>query len=116
MSFDALSWGRAEPPSGVTTAVSTAVTAAVTKAEPAGEAVATRLLCIRPTCSAPSEATLRYEYSARTAWLGPPEAERDPAVWPLCGQHADSLRVPEGWTLLDERPTSMLRYFPPLAG
>ena len=79
------------------------------------EVVAKRL-CIRPTCSAPSEATLRYDYSARTAWLGPPEPERDPGVWPLCGHHADSLRVPEGWTLLDERPTSMLRYFPPLAG
>jgi hypothetical protein len=108
MSFDALSWGQAEPPSGVTTAVTTA--------GPTVEVVATRLLCIRPTCSAPSEATLRYDYSARTAWLGAPEAERDPAVWPLCGHHADSLRVPEGWTLLDERPTSMLRYFPPLAG
>ena len=62
-------------------------------------------LCVRPMCAARSEACLRYDYSERTVWLDevghlPPE----PGVWTVCATHADSMRVPQGWTLVDRRP------------
>jgi len=56
-------------------------------------------------CAARAEAYLVYDYAERTVWLdelGPRAAE--PGVWPVCGAHADSLRVPQGWTLVDRRP------------
>lgn len=71
--------------------------------------------CIRPTCGASEEAALRYDYAERTVWLSPPDPEPVPGVWPLCGTHADGLKVPEGWRLVDERHPSGLSYFPPLA-
>lgn len=72
--------------------------------------------CIRPTCGARAEATLRYDYGQRTAWLADSEPDPAPGVWPLCAAHADTLRVPEGWELIDERRSFLLSYLPPLAG
>lgn len=69
-----------------------------------GHLVDPRKLCVRPTCGAPAEASLHYDYAQRTAWLddlGP--GPLVPGAWALCGAHADGLRVPDGWTLLDNR-------------
>jgi hypothetical protein len=56
-------------------------------------------LCSRPGCGHPAVATLRYNYSARVATVGPLDATDDPHSWDLCSRHLGRLSVPEGWTL-----------------
>ena len=61
-------------------------------------------LCVRPTCATPAVASLRYDYAQRTAWLEDPgPGALIIGAWPLCAVHADGLRVPSGWTLIDNR-------------
>jgi len=48
-------------------------------------------------------ATLTYDYAARTAWLDHAPAEGHPMSHDLCEPHADTLRVPRGWSLQDRR-------------
>lgn len=55
--------------------------------------------CSRPGCGRPAVATLRYNYGARVATVGPLEAGDDPHSWHLCSRHLGRLSVPEGWTL-----------------
>jgi hypothetical protein len=50
-----------------------------------------------------ASATLTYEYATGTAWLTPLVAEGHPMLYDLCADHADRLRLPNGWQLLDER-------------
>ena len=62
-------------------------------------------LCIRPMCAGRAEAFLVYDYAERTVWLDEiGHRAPQPGVWPVCAAHADSLRVPQGWTLVDRRP------------
>jgi hypothetical protein len=46
---------------------------------------------------------MSYGYTARTAWLDELQPERTPAGYDLCADHADRLRVPQGWELADRR-------------
>ncbi|WP_162942485.1 DUF3499 family protein [Desertimonas flava] len=59
--------------------------------------------CSRPTCSAAAVVTLTYEYRASQVWLDELTAERDPHDYDLCRRHAEQLKVPLGWHLLDRR-------------
>lgn len=58
--------------------------------------------CIKPACRWPAVATLSYRYVTAEVWLSD-LGEPDPATHDLCPHHADSLRVPRGWTLIDDR-------------
>ncbi len=58
--------------------------------------------CIKPGCRWPAVATLSYRYATAEVWLSD-LGERHPATHDLCPHHADDLRVPRGWTLVDER-------------
>lgn len=59
--------------------------------------------CAKPGCNATASATLTYDYSARTAWVEQLQAEAHPMAYDLCGEHADSLKVPRGWAHTDRR-------------
>lgn len=65
--------------------------------------------CSRPTCSASAVVTLTYEYRSSQVWLDELTAERDPHAYDLCGRHAEQLKVPLGWHLLDRRPAYLGR-------
>lgn len=58
--------------------------------------------CIKPGCRWPAAATLSYRYGTGEVWLSD-LGELHPATHDLCPHHADNLRVPKGWTLVDER-------------
>jgi len=62
--------------------------------------------CARPLCSEPSCATLTYEYRAQTVWIDLLAVDREPSAYDLCGRHADRVRVPRGWQLVDRRPAT----------
>jgi hypothetical protein len=65
--------------------------------------------CSRPTCSGKPAAWLAYDYRARCAWIDDPvgdviEGPVDRSSrWPLCTHHANTLRVPRGWSRVDRR-------------
>lgn len=59
--------------------------------------------CAKPGCNTSASATLTYDYSARTAWVESLGSEAHPMRYDLCAQHANALRVPEGWALQDRR-------------
>jgi hypothetical protein len=59
--------------------------------------------CARPGCGRPAVATLSYRYAESVVWLEDLAPEDHPMVHDLCGQHADGVRVPNGWELRDER-------------
>ncbi|HLT16053.1 MAG TPA: DUF3499 family protein [Acidimicrobiales bacterium] len=59
--------------------------------------------CAKPGCTAMASATLVYDYAAQAAWVDPLDAEPHPMHYDLCGEHADNLRVPQGWTYQDRR-------------
>lgn len=59
--------------------------------------------CAKPSCSTSATATLTYDYSARTAWVEALDAEAHPMAYDLCADHADALKVPNGWALADRR-------------
>jgi hypothetical protein len=59
--------------------------------------------CSRPGCSEPACATLTYVYSISRAWLDELLDERDPHAYDLCQRHADRVKPPHGWQLLDRR-------------
>ncbi|MBU6216812.1 MAG: DUF3499 family protein [Acidobacteria bacterium] len=59
--------------------------------------------CARPGCGRPAVATLAYAYSDGVVWLEDLAPEAHPMVHDLCGPHADTVRVPRGWTLRDQR-------------
>jgi Protein of unknown function (DUF3499) len=59
--------------------------------------------CAKPGCNTSATATLTYDYSARTAWVERLAAEAHPMRYDLCSDHADALRVPQGWARQDRR-------------
>jgi hypothetical protein len=59
--------------------------------------------CARPACNISASATLSYDYSSRTAWVERLNDEAHPMCYDLCPDHADGLRVPQGWALQDRR-------------
>lgn len=59
--------------------------------------------CAKPSCNASASATLTYDYSARTAWVELLDSEAHPMAYDLCTEHADGLKVPQGWALADRR-------------
>lgn len=59
--------------------------------------------CARPGCAVAATATLSYEYASRTVWLDELHPEAHPANHDLCDRHADRLRPPNGWELVDRR-------------
>lgn len=59
--------------------------------------------CDRPDCSRPASASLSYRYAEQRVWVGTLEPAEGESQHCLCGAHADRLRVPEGWELVDLR-------------
>jgi hypothetical protein len=59
--------------------------------------------CAKPGCNTSATATLTYDYASRTSWVELLNDEAHPMRYDLCGDHADSLRVPNGWVLQDRR-------------
>jgi len=56
--------------------------------------------CCKPGCGAPTAARLTYDHAAAKAWVDDPGGE---GGWSLCASHADRLRLPTGWTMVDQR-------------
>jgi hypothetical protein len=50
-------------------------------------------------------ATLSYAYADGVVWLEDLTPESHPMVHDICRMHADTIRVPRGWELRDERAT-----------
>jgi hypothetical protein len=59
--------------------------------------------CAKPGCNTSASATLTYDYGARTAWVEVLDHEAHPMRYDLCSDHADAMRVPQGWALQDRR-------------
>jgi len=59
--------------------------------------------CAHTTCIAEADACLRFDYSARAAWLDDLETAESPEAYDLCAVHADGLVVPVGWSRTDRR-------------
>ena len=59
--------------------------------------------CAKPGCNVSASATLTYDYSARTAWVELLDSEAHPMRYDLCTDHADNMRVPQGWAFQDRR-------------
>lgn len=59
--------------------------------------------CVKTGCLWPAVTTLSYRYSSSEAWLTDLTEEADPSTHDLCPHHADQMRVPVGWTLIDDR-------------
>jgi hypothetical protein len=68
--------------------------------------------CARPTCAEPAQATLDYDYANRTVWLSSLTGEATPRAHDLCDRHADSLSVPRGWVLHDDRENAAGMFAP----
>ena len=59
--------------------------------------------CAKPGCNTSATSTLTYDYANRTAWVVRLDAEAHPMRYDLCTDHANALRVPQGWVLQDRR-------------
>lgn len=70
--------------------------------------------CVRTGCRWPAAATLGYRYVTAEVWLSD-LAEPHPATHDLCPHHADDLRVPKGWTLVDDRQPAAAYHEPSAA-
>jgi hypothetical protein len=62
-----------------------------------------RRSCARPGCHEAATSTLSYDYGDGTVWLDHLADEAHPMTHDLCSRHADTLSVPRGWVLRDER-------------
>lgn len=63
--------------------------------------------CDRPDCSRPASVSLSYRYAEQAVWIGDllPETE---VQHRMCGAHAERLKVPQGWELIDLRTVTVL--------
>jgi len=68
--------------------------------------VADSMRCCKPGCGAPTAARLTYDHGGATAWVDEPGGE---GGWSLCAGHADRLRLPKGWTMIDRRTQPAVR-------
>jgi hypothetical protein len=59
--------------------------------------------CVRQGCSRAAAASLSYDYRARTAWIDELPPATEPHRYDLCAPHADGMRLPVGWELIDSR-------------
>lgn len=59
--------------------------------------------CAKPGCNTTASATLTYDYSSRVAWVEGLDGQAHPMSYDLCTEHADGMRVPQGWALQDRR-------------
>lgn len=59
--------------------------------------------CARPGCRESAAATFGYDYANQTVFLDVLAEESHPAMYDVCRRHADAMRVPKGWTLVDRR-------------
>ena len=60
-------------------------------------------LCARAGCGAPAAVTLRFQPTQRQAWLVELDEHSARTQGDLCNRHAESLVLPRGWELHDER-------------
>lgn len=58
--------------------------------------------CRRPGCGREAEVCISYDAVACQVWLDP-LGEAPPGGQPLCADHAERLRPPRGWIVLDRR-------------
>ncbi len=58
--------------------------------------------CSRGTCGAPAVAGLAYDSASLSVWVIDLHADTGHAMW-LCQKHVQTLRVPQDWTVSDER-------------
>lgn len=68
-------------------------------------------ICARPGCDRHAIATLSYNYANSEVFLEDLASEKHPMVHDLCDRHAETLRVPNGWTLTDTRTVASLQMF-----
>jgi len=59
--------------------------------------------CAKPGCNTSASATLTYDYAGSTAWVARLNDDVHPMGYDLCTEHANGLRVPQGWALQDRR-------------
>lgn len=57
-------------------------------------------------------ATLAYDYAGQSVWVDPLSEESHPMTHDMCGRHADSLSVPNGWSLHDRRADAVVMHVP----
>ena len=60
-------------------------------------------LCARAGCGAPASVTLRFQPTERQAWLVELDEHSARTQGDLCNRHAETLVLPRGWELHDER-------------
>lgn len=60
-------------------------------------------LCSKVGCGRRAEQTLSYDYADSLVAIGPLGLTADPHSYDLCATHADTLRIPRGWTLMRYR-------------
>ncbi|SJN38076.1 hypothetical protein FM119_10795 [Mycetocola reblochoni REB411] len=60
-------------------------------------------MCSKVGCGRSAERTLSYDYADSLVAIGPLGLTPDPHSYDLCRAHADSLRIPRGWTLMRYR-------------
>lgn len=56
--------------------------------------------CSRTTCREAAVATMTYGYDDATAVLGPLSPIADPSALDFCAEHANTVTVPRGWTMI----------------
>jgi hypothetical protein len=61
-------------------------------------------LCTKTACTGEAVASCAFSYAERMVWIAPLRSDPDPSFYDLCGEHAETLRVPRGWSLDDTRP------------
>jgi len=76
-----------------------------------------RRLCVKSGCNEVAASRLTYHYDTAAVWLDDVAAgEVSGHAWDVCDDHADTLRVPRGWTLDDRRSRARPLFPAALAG
>ncbi|RPI04976.1 MAG: DUF3499 family protein, partial [Actinobacteria bacterium] len=69
----------------------------------------------RPECADPAVVLLGFDASRRLAWFAPLDEAVGRHSGELCQRHAESMVVPKGWWLDDQRVEPQLFTPPPIA-